>query len=212
MSSSAKPAFAAVVLAAGNSSRLGQPKQLLRWRGKTLLTCAIELAQSAGPAHCMLALGANAGHMWQSLIDEPKTSIDISRVDRLDVANWQLGMGASLQASVRAVVDLREISGLLVLLVDQYKVVPEFVQQLVQCWRRLPNLACCARYQQLRGVPAMLPRAWFADILASPPAENGARFWLRSRADVQALDLDNPGDLDRPEHIDANTPNTIQRS
>lgn len=153
-----------------------------------------------------LALGANAQHMWQSLIDAPKMSIDISKVNRLDVANWQLGMGASLQDAVRAVIDRSEISGLLVLLVDQYKVAPEFVQQLVQCWRSKPNLACCARYQQLRGVPAILPRAWFAEILPSTLSENGARTWLRSRDDVQALDLDDPGDLDQPADINSETP------
>jgi molybdenum cofactor cytidylyltransferase len=206
MSSSAKPAFAAVVLAAGNSSRLGQPKQLLRWQGKTLLTRTIELAQSAGPEHCILALGGNAEPMWQSLIDTPKPSIDISKVNRLDVANWQLGMGASLQASVRAVIERSEISGLLILLVDQYKVAPKFVQQLVQCWHSKPNFACCARYRQLHGVPAILPRAWFADILVSPPNENGARHWLRSRADVLALDLDDPGDLDQSADINSETP------
>jgi|GEM_PF-360676 len=214
MSNSTEPAFAAVVLAAGNSSRLGQPKQLLRFQGQILLARALDLAQSALPKHCMLALGANSRQIWQALVDEPLVqnggSLDLNQVERLDVENWQLGMGASLQKSVSTIIDRAEIGGLLILLVDQYKIAPSFVQRLIDLWRTQPTLACCARYQQLCGAPAILPRNWFADILSGAPADYGARLWLRSRKDVQMLDISDPGDLDQPEDIGSNTPNHVQ--
>jgi molybdenum cofactor cytidylyltransferase len=206
MSSFISANFAAVVLAAGSSSRLGQPKALLRWQGETLLTRALQLAQIGKPSACLLAIGHNADSLWRTWQQDVSNRLLSQHIQRLDVEDWQLGMGASLQAAVRAVNDRAEINGLLVLLVDQYRIEPAFIGALVQRWRAQPDFAACACYhdvqnevpatQNVLGAPAILPRSWFNEILRLPAADVGARELLRSRNDVNVLAISAPGDVD----------------
>lgn len=207
MSSSINASFASVVLAAGSASRLGQPKALLRWQGESLLERTVQLAQIAGPSTCLLALGANAESLWRTWQQEATAKALVDQVRRLDVTHWQLGMGASLQAAVREIYEKTDISGLLVLLVDQYRIEPAFIDALVKRWRAQPNFAACACYRDsqddIRGAPAILPRSWFNEILSQPACDVGARALLRSRRDVNVLALQAPGDVDLPRDLKA---------
>ncbi|MDE0024776.1 MAG: nucleotidyltransferase family protein [Spirochaetaceae bacterium] len=85
---------AAVILAAGSSSRLGRPKQLLRYRGETLLHRTVRLALAAGLDPVHVVLGCSAPAVGEALEDLA------SRVTTVINADWHTGMGSSLARGI----------------------------------------------------------------------------------------------------------------
>lgn len=182
---------AAIVLAAGASRRLGTPKQLLNVDGETLLHRAARLALATAPAQTLVVLGAEAAAMREAVAD-----LDVRSVVCDD---WQRGQSASLQAGVSALED--GIEGVLVLLCDQVGLDAAHANTLLQAWHDAPTRAVASAYADVIGVPAVLPRAWFADVLRLQ-GDRGARELLRRReaevvkiaAPALARDVDTPRD------------------
>lgn len=185
------PRHAAIVLAAGASRRLGTPKQLLNVDGETLLHRAARIALATAPAQTLVVLGANAAAMREAVAD-----LDVRSVVCDD---WQRGQSASLQAGVSALED--GIEGVLVLLCDQVGLDAAHANTLLQAWHDEPTRAVASAYADVIGVPAVLPRAWFADVLRLQ-GDRGARDLLRRRdaevvkitAPALARDVDTPRD------------------
>ena len=186
------PRHALVLLAAGASRRLGQPKQLLRIDGETLVHRAARLGLATTPAQALLVLGAQADATWAAIED-----LDLQRVDCPD---WSDGLGASLRAGLAAVSP--ECEGALVLLCDQPALDAAHLQSLVGSWRHDPARAVASAYAGVLGVPALLPRAWF-EALSRNTGDRGARDLLRERVDdvkaipapALSMDIDRPGDI-----------------
>jgi len=183
-----QPAHGLVVLAAGDSSRLGEPKQLLRHRGETLIHRAARLGLATAPADAVLVLGARTDEMLASVQDLP--------IRHVDSEDWPLGMSHSLRAGIAALAP--QCAGALIVLCDQIALEAEHLDALVRAWRLDPSCAAASRYDDRLGVPALLPRAWFAD-LEHLEGDRGAGALLAQRSDhVNAID--NPTlviDIDR---------------
>jgi CTP:molybdopterin cytidylyltransferase MocA len=185
------PRHAAIVLAAGASRRLGTPKQLLEVDGETLLHRATRIALATVPVQALVVIGAEGAAMRAAIAD----------LDGCVVActDWQRGQSASLQAGVSALHD--DIDGVLVLLCDQVDLDIVHAQALLQAWRDDPARAVASAYAGVVGVPAVLPRAWFGDVLRLD-GDRGARDLLRGRAagvvkvaaPALARDIDTPRD------------------
>ncbi len=181
-----------VLLAAGGSRRLGQPKQLVQMAGETLVHRAARLALATAPADAVLVLGAHA--------EAVLAGVATLALRPVQCADWERGMGTSLRAGLAALSPACQ--GALVLLCDQPDLDATHLQALVQAWRRDPSRAAASAYAGVLGVPALLPRAWFPE-LAALDGDRGARDLLRQRArDVQAVacsplarDIDTPNDL-----------------
>lgn len=186
------PRHALVLLAAGASRRLGEPKQLLRLDGETLVHRAARLGLATAPAQALLVVGAQAEATWAAA-----SGLGLRRVDCPD---WNDGLGASLRAGLAAVSPSNE--GALVLLCDQPGLDAAHLRALVAAWQKQPTHAAASAYAGVLGVPALLPRAWFA-ALSRNAGDRGARDLLRERADqVHAIpapalsdDVDGPRDL-----------------
>ena len=182
---------AAIVLAAGASRRLGTPKQLLNVDGETLLHRAARLALATAPAQTLVVLGADAAAMREAVAD-----LDVRSVVCDD---WQRGQSASLQAGVSALDD--GVEGVLVLLCDQVDLTAAHANTLLQAWHDDPTRAVASVYADVIGVPAVLPRAWFADVLRLQ-GDRGARDLLRRRAG-EVVKIAAPAlarDIDTPRH------------
>lgn len=181
-----------VVLAAGASRRLGQTKQLLTLRGETLVRRAARLGLATHPRAAVIVLGADADAVYASVQD-----LAVRRVDCID---WKIGMGASLRAGLAALPP--ECAGALVVLCDQPALDSAHLDQLVAAWRANPRGAAASWYASRLGVPALLPRAWFAQ-LGEDVGDCGARALLSRRREevvtvvneALALDVDRSGDL-----------------
>jgi molybdenum cofactor cytidylyltransferase len=140
--------IAAVVLAAGASSRLGSPKQLAVLRAETLLERAVRVAREA---ECwpVVVLGASA-----DLILE-RCSLDGVQV----VVNedWASGMGSSIGCGVRAVGDA---DGVVVMTCDMPAVSSAHLRALIDCGE-----VAASGYAGRRGVPAYFPAAFFPELI-----------------------------------------------
>ncbi len=185
-----------VVLAAGASRRLGQSKQLLRLHGETLVRHATRLGLATKPHSAVLVVGADADPVYASVADLP--------VHRTDCADWSLGMGASLRAGLAALPSA--CAGALIVLCDQPALDAPHLQQLVTAWRERPRGAAASSYAGRLGVPALLPRAWFAELTADAGDQGARQLLARRREDVVAivnealaLDVDRDEDLGRVE-------------
>lgn len=185
------PRHGVVVLAAGASRRLGRSKQLLRRSGETLVHRAARVALATQPHDAVIVLGAEAEIVHAAVCALP--------IRRVDCGEWQRGMGASLRSGIAALAPA--CSGVLVVLCDQPALEAEHLDRLCAAWRARPDHAAASAYADRVGVPALLPRAWFADLCDD---RHGAGALLAQRVDrVQAIanaalawDVDTLADLD----------------
>lgn len=184
---------AIAILAAGCSSRLGRPKALVSWRGRTLLQRALDTACAASP-RAIVALGADGDALWRSL-SLPTRGADIARIDVTDAGD---GLSASLRAVVAHVDADPAIERLLVMLADQYAVDAAWLHALLALAEDHPQRMIASRYDGVRGVPAVFPRAAFA-ALAALRGDRGARTLLRDEHDpIDHPAPHPPGDVDTP--------------
>jgi molybdenum cofactor cytidylyltransferase len=185
---------AAVLLAAGESRRLGVPKQLLTIDGEPLVRRAARAALATCPAQALIVVGARADAVYAAVADLALT--------RVACAAWEQGLSASIQAGVREVDP--KLAAALFVLADQPALEADHLQALVARWRTSVGRAVASAYGGVIGVPAVLPRGWFSD-LYKLSGDQGARELLRARAaDVSsvpapglALDIDSPADVAR---------------
>jgi molybdenum cofactor cytidylyltransferase len=193
-SSPRDPKLAVAILAAGASRRLGQPKQLVRIEGITLLQRAIDTARTTGAARVLLLLGAHADACWASLRTH-------DGVERVDVETHAEGMSASLRAAVARIEHAPAIEHLLLMLVDQYAVDDAWLAALRTRATAFPQRIVASRYEGVRGAPALFPRTMFS-ALAMLRGDQGARALLREESDPIDYDaLHAPGDVDTPTQI-----------
>jgi CTP:molybdopterin cytidylyltransferase MocA len=188
----------AILLAAGASTRLGQPKQLLRlsaFGGETLIDHAVELARAAGAAPIFVILGAHAEEIHR----------ECEMLDCILVRNeaWHEGMASSLRLGISAVLEnVPAASGVMVLVCDQPGLSAEHLRQLLDAQELDPDSIAASRYAGRSGVPAIFPRTLFPSLLELQ-GDQGARTMLqRPEAAVHAIDF--PGgefDLDSPEDL-----------
>jgi molybdenum cofactor cytidylyltransferase len=166
-----RPRVACILLAAGGSSRLGNPKQLVRRRMQPLILNALAAARGAlDGAEIIVVLGASALRL-RALLRRHAPG-----VRTVLNARWHTGLASSLQAGLRAAP--RGAHAVLVALVDQPNVDAVALRRLLAAWRRRPAVPAAALYAGRAGVPAILPRrAWRA--LFALTGDSGARAVLR---------------------------------
>lgn len=184
-----------ILLAAGTSSRMGRPKQLLSWHGKPLVRHMAEQALASRITGLVIVIGAAADLVRAALVglDGP-----VLIVENLDYAS---GQASSLRAGLNALPAAARAA--LVLLVDQPLVTPALLDRLIAAYERCPGmLAVVPHYQGRRGNPALLAHDLFAE-LKEVGGDVGARQLLARYADrVCQIDVDDPAvvsDMDTPE-------------
>ena len=179
---------------------MGRLKQLLPYRGKTLVEHAVEQALEAGFNPVVVVLGAGSGQVRALLAAD-------DRITLLDNPAWQSGMGTSLAAGARY---LREQSGqppsaVAVLLADQPLVTAGHLRRMqehFECSGETRIVA--AEYNGTLGVPAFFPASMLNTLEALKP-EEGARSLLRDPNQIvdpfdlpeAAMDVDTPDDFAR---------------
>jgi molybdenum cofactor cytidylyltransferase len=188
--------IAAVILAAGESRRLGKPKQLLVYRGESLLNRAIRLAQEAGALSVFAVLGAHFEIVSTSI--EP-TGATIIRNDR-----WEQGIASSIQAGLSAVnANAPQSSGVLLMGCDQPRLTAEHLRLLLDAFKGNASTSIVSStYGGVRGVPAIFPRQAFSGLLTLS-GDRGARS-LIADPPCRVLTIPFAGgevDIDSPEDI-----------
>ncbi|MGF7217897.1 molybdenum cofactor cytidylyltransferase [Spirosoma lacussanchae] len=186
---------ATLLLAAGSSSRLGQPKQLVQHEGQSLVRRMAGMALSVPTAPVVVVIGANADLVRAELTDVP--------VQTVVNADWSEGMGSSLRAGLTALAD-QPIDAFLVLLTDQPHVTPDLLRQLIRTRQETGKGIVACQYGEADhlGVPALFDRRYLP-VFRQLTGDAGARKLIRQYTDdcaivpfaLGAIDLDTPQDL-----------------
>jgi molybdenum cofactor cytidylyltransferase len=196
-----------VLLAAGGSTRLGRPKQLVRRGNRPLLLNALAAARGAlgRDGATVIVLGAGALRLRNVLRRaQPRKLNPLNGAASTRVvynASWRAGLAGSLRMGLDALPASARAA--LVTVVDQPNVDVGSLSRLIAAWRKRPGAPAAARYAGRAGVPAILPRRlWHA--AGSLEGDVGARALLRRARDLTLvempeaeLDVDTAEDLAR---------------
>lgn len=187
---------AAIILAAGASRRLGQPKQLLEYHGEPLLARAIRIAKECGASRVFTVLGANVEIICASMQFGDATLVVND--------HWQMGMATSIHAGLRAM-DAADphVTGALLMSCDQPLLTADLLRTLIGAFEAQASPAIvCSSYGDVRGVPAIFPRGVFPQLRALR-GDKGARALLANppccliaqEFPGGEIDIDLPADL-----------------
>ena len=187
---------AAILLAAGGSSRMGQSKQLLRFDDMSFVKRAAETVRSSRCDHLYAVVGAES-----SAVSRELEGIDVTIVQNPD---WHRGMGSSIHAGIRAVkAENNPFDAVLILLVDQPAVNVALLNEIIQKLEE-GSVLVASSYADTVGVPALFSKAYFEG-LENLPDDRGAKLLLQKYAakvtripfPEGALDIDTQTDLKR---------------
>jgi molybdenum cofactor cytidylyltransferase len=181
-----------IVLAAGSSSRLGQPKQLVKLGGRPVLHSVVSNAVAIAGHSVTVVLGAHAAELTH-LLQHSSASVIVNR-------NWEEGLASSLRCGLAAAPPACDAA--MILLGDQVAVTADDLKRLIGAWKGEESVIAASVYQGHVGVPAIFPRWCFSE-LRELRGDQGARAILERHAHRlsrvpmpnAAVDLDTPEDL-----------------
>ena len=168
-----KGAIAGLILAAGESSRMGRDKALLAYHGSTFLETVIGTLREAGIVCVIVVLGHHAAEIARA--------VDLSEVEIIVNPEYKNGQTSSLQAGLRAL-ERPDLEGVVLCLVDHPAVYPETIRTLVADFASSRAPAVIPTYRGKRGHPVVISRALFEGILELQP-EKGANSVIRDYRD-----------------------------
>lgn len=182
----------ALVLAAGGSRRFGGLKQLVELQGKSLLRRAVESAMAVVDNRALVILGVKAKKLEREIKD-----YDVQIIENL---NWENGIASSIRTGVSALPE--NCNGALITFCDQPFVTATHLRELIDTWNRDQSKIICCRYGQSFGVPAIIPRRYFAAMMKLS-GDNGAKSIMQEHRGntvsielpEAALDIDSQSDL-----------------
>ena len=181
----------AIILAAGESRRMGRPKALLPFRGGTFLSeITRALARRCSPV--IAVFGFNADQM---ICQAPETVVPVVNRD------FAQGMITSLQAGLRAVPESCDAA--LFTLVDHPAVDSGTIDALLDGASR--KLIAIPRFENRRGHPVLIRRAIFGEFLREPVTSEVRRVIDRHADEVAYIDVSDPGisdDVDDPQMLE----------
>jgi len=164
----------AVILAAGGSSRFGQPKQLLTFRGKTLIRAIIDAASEGGCSPVLVVIGSNS--------EEIHLELAHANVTEVRNANWQRGIGSSIRSGVQALTDhAPNVEAILLLVCDQPAVNARVIEDLIAAHETTKKAIVASSYAETVGVPVLFDCSLVKELLS-----------LGDEAGAKAIILQNP--------------------
>jgi molybdenum cofactor cytidylyltransferase len=187
----------AIILAAGRSSRMGSPKQLLLYKGKTLLEHSIDEAKTSDVTSVLVVLGSEAGHMM--------TEANIWDAEIVDNENWASGMASSIIAGIKVVVSERPDADAVILMVcDQPYVDSALLNQIIAKQQESDQPIVACEYEGALGVPALFHKFLFSQLLGLE-GDAGAKKLINQNLNLVATVPFPSG------HIDVDTPEAYEK-
>ena len=189
--------IAALILAAGGSSRLGQPKQLLQFGGQTLLRRMIDAATEAGCSPVGVVIGAERERILQEL-EETKEFL-------IENETWQRGIGNSIRTGLRALLAAYpKLDALVLLACDQPLVDRHTIEGLKMTRGQTNKPIVASRYADTLGIPALFDRRYFDELFVLDDDTGAKQIIFNHENDVAeypfhdgTLDIDTPEDYNK---------------
>ena len=171
-----------IILAAGSSSRFGNTKQLLHFKGKTLLNHTIEEAIHAGAQPVVVVTGANA--------DEISKEIKNEKVEIVFNENWEQGMASGIVVGLKKAIILnKELKNVIITVCDQPFVSSSLFKQLFQRQNESTKHIVASAYANTIGTPALFTIKYF-DALMGLAGDQGAKGLLKKYSeDLATVDF-----------------------
>lgn len=187
----------AVILAAGASSRMGKPKQLLEFGGQTLVKRAALAALEAGCNPVVVVTGAHA--------EGVKKELHGLNLPEANNPEWESGMGSSIRTGIQAVVKTNDrVTALILMLCDQPFVTSEVLSGLITAHHETGREIVASSYGATIGVPALFGQAFFTELVRLESEAGAKQIIQRHLAQVHLLpfpqgeiDLDTQADFAR---------------
>lgn len=184
--------IAAIILSAGLSSRMGYPKALLEYRGKTFLQSILDAVQAAGIKRRLVVVGPHA--------DKLLAKHDLHDICVVATKQFDAGPIGSIRTAIRAL-EAHPVDGMLVWPVDIPHVTITTVEALLDGFRDSGHSIVLPVFEGRRGHPVVFGRAVFDELLSAPESE-GAGAVVRADPDrVLHVEVSDPAVLE-----DLNTP------
>jgi molybdenum cofactor cytidylyltransferase len=184
----------AIVLSAGESSRMGRPKALLPIEGETFIGRIVASLKQTQVGKIIVVLGHNS--------DLLAAAIRPLAVDILINTNYKLGQLSSLQVAVRNLLPDADCDGMLVHLVDHPYIDASLVDRMIQQFYESKKDIVVPRCRGKRGHPVLFSRALFGELLDAPMDQGAKAVVNAHRDDTLEVETDEAGitvDIDTPE-------------
>ena len=169
-----------VLLAAGSSSRLGGPKQLLLYKEHTLLQHSIEIALASQANRVVVVLGANAGIIEASITNKN------DRLACITNDQWQEGLASSIRCGLQYL--LRQVpapQNVMFIVCDQPYINTVLLDKLITLQRQTGHSIVASKYAKTAGIPAIFSRGWFPELLQLT-GDKGARKLIQQQKEAVA--------------------------
>ncbi len=185
-----------VILAAGSSSRFGEPKQLLQHNGKSLLQNTIDAALNSSADAVVEVLGANA----EKLTNE----IDRSGINTIINSEWSEGMASSVRNGLNELLFISPSTDAVIFMVcDQPYVSSHLINDLINTQKQTGKPIVTCNYGEAIGPPALFHKSLFNELMQLK-GDFGARKIIQEHADQVAtvsfpdgkIDIDTLDDYD----------------
>jgi molybdenum cofactor cytidylyltransferase len=185
----------AIVLAGGGSTRMGRPKQLLTFGGRSLLRRAAESALAAGCSPVIVVLGPGPVPM--------KADLAGLAVETIVNPRWETGIGSSIRCGVGRVLALPQRPNAAVLMLcDQPMVGGNCIARLIETFDNSRKPVCISAYSNTVGPPLIVAESLFGELLSLPDDQGAKGIWSAHPEWVctvscpeGAADVDTPHDL-----------------
>jgi molybdenum cofactor cytidylyltransferase len=190
------PRIEAILLAAGESRRMGYPKPLLRIGQESFLSQSAKSILAVAP-RLIVVLGAHAERIRPAIPSD-------ARIVAVDNPRYQAGQLSSLKAGLRAIGDSAD--AVLIHLADHPLVMPSTFERVVAEFTANRGAIVIARHRGRRGHPVLFAKALFRELLDAPEDQGARAVVNRDRQRVVYVDVDDPGvtlDLDTPSDLEA---------
>jgi molybdenum cofactor cytidylyltransferase len=186
-------AVAGIILAAGESRRFGQPKQLLNWKGQPFVRAVAKTALEAGLSPVVVVTGANAEYVEQAIKD--------LNVITINNEEWKSGQGSSIKAGIQTL-SLRpfpKMGAAIFLLADQPQVTTSIMRALVEKHAEALYPVVAPMVMDQRANPVLFDRTTFADLMRLEGDVGGRAIFHKYRVEYLPwhderllLDVDTP--------------------
>lgn len=185
-----------VILAAGASTRMGTPKQLLKFQGRSFLRHTTEIALASVCKPVIVVLGANALPIRNEISELPVIIIENH--------NWRQGMSSSIQAGIKTLEHNSNIDAVILLLCDQPFISVDIINELVEAFYTTAKPIIASEYKQTLGVPALFARQLFSELMNLNSA-SGAKQVIQKNEELVhkvcfelgAIDIDTPEEYEQ---------------
>ncbi|MBD2124818.1 nucleotidyltransferase family protein [Microcoleus sp. ZQ-A2] len=186
-----------IILAAGASTRMGTPKQLLTYRGCSLIRHMAEVAIASVCQPIAIVLGANGERIKPEISQLPLQIVENQQ--------WQEGMSSSIQVGLEALLAVNQhLDAVAIALCDQPFVSSQTLNQLVEAYHITGKPIIASEYAGTFGVPALFSRTLFAELMNLKNTEGAKKLIKRHIHEVFSIpfpdgtiDIDTPNDYEQ---------------